>query len=98
MDRKITLARAAERDLDGIERYLGKVASSRLAETYVMRILDFIGKLRQFPERGSLRDDIRPGLRMIGFERRVSVVFTVGESEVTIVRILYGGRQIDSID
>jgi toxin ParE1/3/4 len=43
-------------------------------------------------ERGRRRDDIRPGLRIIGFERRVTVAFAVEEERVVILRIFYGGR------
>jgi len=39
---------------------------------------------------------IRPGLRIVGFERRVSVAFVVEEDEVVILRLLYAGRQFES--
>ncbi|MBB5551179.1 plasmid stabilization system protein ParE [Rhizobium lentis] len=47
------------------------------------------------PERGSLRDHVRPGLRIVGFERRVSVAFVVEPTEVIIIRILYAGQRFD---
>ena len=43
-------------------------------------------------ERGNLRADIRPNLRIIGFERRLTVAFTVGDETVTILRIFSAGR------
>lgn len=33
--------------------------------------------LSEFPERGSRRDAVRPGLRILGFERRVVIAFSV---------------------
>ncbi len=51
--------------------------------------------LQDFPERGTRRDDIRPGLRILGFERRATIVFQVAKREVVIVRILYGGRNLE---
>jgi toxin ParE1/3/4 len=45
--------------------------------------------------RGTRRDDIRPGLRVVGFERRVTIAFHVDDTTVTIDRILYGGREIE---
>lgn len=42
--------------------------------------------------RGHHRNDIRPGLRIVGFERRVTIAFCVDESAVTILRVFYGGR------
>ncbi len=43
-------------------------------------------------ERGHRRDDVRPGLRIMGFERRVTVAFEVDAEIVTILRLFYGGQ------
>lgn len=43
------------------------------------------------------RDDLFPGLRVVGFERRVTIAFHVGADTVTFLRILYGGRDIDTL-
>jgi plasmid stabilization system protein ParE len=62
-------------------------------ERIVAHCLDFdIGA-----ERGSKRDDLRPGLRIAGFERRVAIAFHVEADTVTIDRILYGVRDLDRI-
>jgi toxin ParE1/3/4 len=53
--------------------------------------------LATFPRRGTRRDDIRPGLRTVGFERRAIIAYQVKKSEVVIVRILYGGRDFEQI-
>jgi toxin ParE1/3/4 len=47
--------------------------------------------LATFPERGRHRDDILPGLRTIGFERMVTIVFRVLKTRVEIVTLAYGG-------
>lgn len=41
------------------------------------------------------RDDIRPGLRLVGFERRTEIAFHVTPSAVVIDRIFHGGRAVD---
>ena len=41
------------------------------------------------------RDDLREGVRIIGFERRVSIAFTVNHDTVQIARIFYGGRDVE---
>ena len=43
-------------------------------------------------ERGQRRDDLRPGLRVVGFERRIASAFTVSATEVTVLRFYYGGQ------
>jgi len=48
-----------------------------------------------FPQRGTARDDIRSGLRTVGFERRVTIAFTVKGEDIVILRILYAGRSLD---
>lgn len=52
---------------------------------------------RHAPLRGTPRDDIKPGLRIVGFERRAVIAFRVKRSEVVIVRIFYGGRDYERI-
>jgi plasmid stabilization system protein ParE len=66
------------------------------ANAYVQRIVVFCKKLDMFPERGTRRDDIFSGLRVIGFEGRVIIAFYVMEEEVLIEGIFYGGQDIDA--
>jgi plasmid stabilization system protein ParE len=51
--------------------------------------------LETFPTRGRRRDDIRLGLRIVGFERRATIVFQVLRRDVIIVRIFYGGQEYE---
>lgn len=37
-----------------------------------------------------------PGLRVLGFERRAVIAVSVAADVVTILRVLYGGRDIDT--
>lgn len=53
-------------------------------------------KLAHFPERGTRRPDIVPGLRTIGFERRVTIAFRVLKTRVEIVAIAYAGRDFEN--
>ena len=69
---------------DGAERAIG----------YIDRIEDFCRGLSAFPDRGNRRDDLRPGLRVLGFERRAVIAFRITADTVTILRVLYGGRDL----
>jgi toxin ParE1/3/4 len=54
--------------------------------------------LASFPERGRQRDDLRRGLWVIGFERRVVSAYTILDTgDVEIGRIFYGGRDYEAI-
>lgn len=97
MTRKVILARQARDDLEGIFEWLVDEASISVARQYTERLRDFLRRFDLFPERGTLRNDLFPGLRLIGFERRVTVGFLVTREEVVIARILYGGRNLDDL-
>ncbi|MBX4937444.1 type II toxin-antitoxin system RelE/ParE family toxin [Rhizobium binae] len=95
----IRLTDEAELDLARIYAFVRKKsASAVVAREYVARIRTFVGGFETYPERGSLREHIRPGLRVIGFERRVSVAFVVEPTEVVIIRILYAGQRFGSVE
>jgi plasmid stabilization system protein ParE len=87
-------ARALE-DLREIGLWIGDHASDRIADRYLRRLRSYCESFDVFPERGTRRNDLRPGMRTIGFERRVTVAFAVFEKEVLILRLLYGGRDIE---
>lgn len=91
---RIRLLPEAEDDLAAIYAYIRDNGSPEIARGYVQRIQAFLRGFDTFPERGIRRDDIRPGMRIVGFERRVTVAFVVEGDEVVFSNILYGGRQI----
>lgn len=67
------------------------------AEDYVSAILDYCEGLADFSLRGAARDDLRPGLRTVGFRHRVIVAFAVHEKAVEILGIYYGGQNYESL-
>lgn len=94
---QVRLTEEAELDLLHIYRFVReKSAAPAVARNYVARIHNFLQGFETLPERGSIRDHIRPGLRIVGFERRVSVAFIVEPTEVIILRILYAGQQFEA--
>jgi toxin ParE1/3/4 len=87
----------AEADLVGLYRHIAKEAGHEIAGAYVDRIEAVCMALQTFPKRGTRRDDIRPGVRTMGFERRATIVFQVRRAEVVIIRIFYGGRDYERV-
>ncbi|WP_027170887.1 type II toxin-antitoxin system RelE/ParE family toxin [Methylobacterium sp. 10] len=79
-------------DLIDLRRFLTPGAGFERASAYVDDIVDDAESLATFPQRGRVRDEIRPGLRVIGYRRRVSLAFTVGPETVTILGVFYAGR------
>lgn len=70
-------------------------AGPDIANGYLDRIYAACMALADFPERGRRRDDILPGLRTIGFERRATIAFRILKTRVEIVTIAYGGRDFE---
>ena len=87
----------AERHIDALHEYIAIHASEERADGYVNRIIDFCTGFATFPLRGTPRDDILAGLRVIGFERRVTIAFVVTFDTVLIEGIFYGGRDATAI-
>ena len=95
MAARITFRPTALDDLRRLYRYIrDQNRDPTLAIGYVRRIRRECEGLIDFPERGTTRDDLLPGLRTFGFERRVTIAFRVMPKEVEILRVLYGGRDL----
>jgi toxin ParE1/3/4 len=67
----------AERHVETLYDYMAERAGEVRAEAYITRIVAFCLSPTTFPLRGNQRDDLLPGLRTIGFERRVAIAFVV---------------------
>jgi toxin ParE1/3/4 len=85
----------AEADLVGLYEHIAERSGYRIAGSYIERIEEACMALATFPKRGTRRDDILPGLRTLGFERRVTIAFRVLKTEVEIVTIAYAGRNFE---
>ncbi len=90
--RDVILSPEAEADLVTLHDWIAGAAGAGVALEYLNRVEAFITGLELASERGTLRSDIRPGLRVIGFERRLAIAFTVEAERVIILRIFSGGR------
>ena len=95
MTHAIVYSPEARDDLLQIYDYIAARSAPQSALGYTERIVACCEELAIFPERGMRHDDIRPGLRITGFENRVTIAFHVTKNTVAIDRILYGGRDID---
>lgn len=90
---RVVYSRRAVGQLEALYAYIAGDSPQR-AERFVSAIVDYCDGLDAFPLRGAPRDDIRPGLRIVGFRRRVTIAFTVDDDAVTILGVLYGGRDL----
>jgi toxin ParE1/3/4 len=97
MSHKVVFAPEARDDLFKLYDFIAGRTGPMTAFRYVERIEACCKGLADFPERGTRRDSLRPGLRTLGFERRVLIAFHVRTETVTIDRILYAGRDLGAL-
>lgn len=57
----------------------------------------FCQRLEHAAERGNRRDDIRTGLRVAGFEKRITVAFSGDENHVLVLKLFYGGKDWEAV-
>ena len=81
------------RDLEAIAQWIIEYAGSETARRKLAEIEQQITSLARTPHRGSIRDEIAPGLRAVPAGKSAVIAFTVddGAREVLIHCISYSG-------
>ena len=81
------------RDLEAITHWIIEYAGSHVADRKLAEIERTNMGLAQVPHKGSVHDDIAPGLRAIPAGRRAVIAFTVDDAaeEVLIHAVTYSG-------
>ena len=92
--RAIVYAPEAVDDLRDLYDHIAGHGAPNAALAYVTRLDERCAGLADFPEQGARRDDIRPNLRLLGFERRTMIAFFVTVDAVVIIRVLHGGQDV----
>jgi toxin ParE1/3/4 len=96
VNRVVSFSPEAKADLLRLYDYKAYHSGTERALSYTDRIREYCMSFADFPERGTGRDDLWPGLRTVGFEKRVAIAFHVTADTVIIDRVLYGGRDLES--
>jgi toxin ParE1/3/4 len=91
----VRYASRAEEQLDSLAIYIEQRSSEQIAVGFVNGIVDYCESLAGFPLRGIRRDDVRPGLRITNYRKRVVIAFDVDGRFVNILGIFYGGQNYE---
>jgi plasmid stabilization system protein ParE len=86
----------AEAQLVELYDYIAAEASPDIAARFTDGIVAYCESLSTFPNRGNRREDIRPGLRVTSYRRRVAIAFYVDGDRVNIIGVFYGGQDYES--
>jgi len=94
MEYRIVFHPNAEAELEQLYDSIAERASAAIAWNFVAGIRDCCLGLSTFPQRGTERVEIMPGLRIVGYRRAVSIAFAIEGERVLILGIFYAGRNI----
>lgn len=94
---RVVFSPEAEADLLALYSSIASRATPAIAVGFVDQIVDFCQGFSTFPNRGTRREEIRPGLRTIGFRHQVTIAFSVEGHIVSIIGIYYGGRDVETM-
>ncbi len=94
---EVRLSEEAEEDLAETYLYIAERDGIERAEAVDRRLRAAFGKLADFPNRGSPRDELAPGLRSVPFERRATIYYRVTSETVDIMHIAWAGRDAAGI-
>jgi toxin ParE1/3/4 len=99
MSYRVIFTPEAEEQLAALYRYIAEAASPNIAVRYTEAIVSYCESLCSFPHRGTMRDDVRPGLRITNYKKRTVIAFDVNaEAEmVSIIGVFYGGQDYETI-
>jgi toxin ParE1/3/4 len=93
---KVQFRPAAAADLENIYDFIAR-DNPLNAFAFIQRIRRRCEEIAEFPEAAPLHEDLKPGLRLLAFEKRVIIAYLVEDHVVSIGRILYGGRDLRAL-
>ena len=93
----VSFSPETEEPLAALYRYIADSGSPETALEYAQKIVEDCERLAVFPERGTPRNDIRPGLRISHYRGRVIIAYAVFASTVHILGIYYGGQDYETL-
>ena len=79
MQYKVIFTPEALEQLTLLYRYIALAASPEIAERYTSAIVTYCEAMHTFPNRGTRRDDVRPGLRITNYKKRAVIAFAVDD-------------------
>ena len=94
---RVIFSPEAAEQLAALYRYIAEAASPDVAMRYTEAIVSHCESLRDFPQRGTRRDDVRPGLRITNYKKRAVIAFAVDGDLVSIIGVFYGGQDYETI-
>jgi plasmid stabilization system protein ParE len=99
MSYQVTYTEQAVQQLQNIHDYIAEKGEPRAAKALLEAIFRYCDGFDLFPERGTSRDDLRLGLRLVGFERKATIAIRIDEAtrRVVVLGVYYGGQNHEDL-
>ena len=95
MSYRVVFTPEALDQLAALYQYIAVAASPAIALRYTDAIVSYCESLSIFPHRGTVRDDVRMGLRVTHYRKRAVIAFAVETEWVYIVGVFFGGQDYE---
>ena len=97
MNRRVVFSPEAVEQIAALYVYIAAAATPGTAARYIEAIVSYCESLQAFPYLGTMRDDVRPGLRITNYRRRAVIAFDIDADRVSIIGVFYGGQDYEAI-
>jgi plasmid stabilization system protein ParE len=97
MNYRVVFSPEAVEHLAALYGHIATAASPDIAARYTEAIVSYCESLRSFPHRGTMRDEVRPGLRITNYKKRAVIAFDVEAEQISIIGVFYGGQDYETI-
>ena len=97
MSYRVVFSPEAEEQLGALYSYIAVAASPEIAARYTEAVVSYCESLCNFPHRGPMREDVRPGLRITNHKQRAVIAFDVDAEQAFIIGVFYGGQGYETL-
>ncbi|WP_165214437.1 type II toxin-antitoxin system RelE/ParE family toxin [Affinirhizobium pseudoryzae] len=91
---RVVIHAEAAQELREVYDYIADRAGAERAWSYVSGLQQFLERLADFPERGTVRGGAFKDMRIIGYRRRMSIAFVVRAHTLMVLGFLYAGKDL----
>lgn len=87
MSRKLVFSPEAVEQLAALYAYIAAASTPATAARYTEAIISYCESPQAFPYRGTMRDDVRAGLRITNYRKRAVIAFDVDAARVSVIGV-----------
>lgn len=92
---RLNVSPTARRDLHAVFDHIA-TDNPRAAATFVDRVEEACRRIADFPEMGTLREDLAPSLRAFAVGNYV-VLYRPADQGIDVLRVVHGARDLPSV-